>query len=243
MFNYLGFRTSDLEFTSIPDGIDVNMGCPAREVTKVGAGAALLKNPELAALIIKSVKKATKLPVSVKTRLGWNDPTDILTFCRMLEGSGADALVIHARTYQQFFSGQPDWQMVYQVKKQLKIPVILNGGIYSLEDYQKVDLDKIDGVMIGRGALGKPWIFDEVKNPKLRPKTKELRTDLNLIKKTVLEHAGLVYQLKGQQGIKELRKHLAWYFRGIPNSRKVRNKLVTVNSLEEIKKILTSFQL
>lgn len=250
-------NNQELIIMSIPDGIDINMGCPAKDIIKQGAGSDLMKNYKLASQIIKSVKKSTKLPVSVKTRLGWSDPKEILEFSKIIENAGADALTIHGRTYKQGFTGPADWDMVYKVKNQLKIPVILNGGVNSLEDFNKIDLDKIDGVMIGHGALGRPWVFKEINNctpparwpacpakPRRSEKdsseVKEVAGKFNfqLLKETILKHAELVQKLKGERGIIEMRKHLAWYFRGVPNSKEIREKLVKVSTLEEIREVL-----
>ncbi|EKD56447.1 MAG: tRNA-U20-dihydrouridine synthase [uncultured bacterium] len=237
--DYLKIKNLKLKIEAIPAGIDLNFGCPAKDIIAQGAGSALMKNHKLASQIIKSVKMATKLPVSVKTRLGWSDSTEILEFSRIIEASGADALTIHGRTYKQGFASRADWEMIYRVKKQLKIPVILNGGVESVEDYRKIELDKIDGVMIGRGSWGRPWIFSAISRK--NPNYQLLTTNYQLIKDTILEHSNLVQELKGVKGIIEMRKHLTWYFKGVPNSKEIREKLVKVNTLEEIKQILNKF--
>lgn len=232
--NSLKFDICNLEFTSIPEGIDVNMGCPARDITKTGAGAALIKNPKLASRIIKAVKKSIKIPLSVKTRLGWNDDKNILTFLRMLECCGADAITIHGRTVAQGFTGPADWQKIGEIEKMLKIPVIGNGGID--ENFKISDLNfKLDGYMIGRRARGNPWLFENIKLQMSNVKNISLRER----KKIILAHAKLVYELQGERGIVEFRKHLAWYFSGVANSAKIRAQLVKVNSLEDINEILS----
>jgi len=220
-----------LKIKSIPSGIDVNMGCPVHDVTKTGAGAALMKNPELAVKIVKAFKKQVKnIPISVKTRLGWNQHDEILEFAKKMENAGADSITIHGRTYKEGFAGEVDWEMISKVKRQLKIPVIGNGGI-DVENYRYI-IEKygLDGYMIARGALGHPWIFDRNLQFSIN--------DLQSIKKNILKHAKLVQEVKGEKGIIEFRKHLAWYMKGRSKSKEVRNKLVRVNSYQEIVKIL-----
>ncbi len=275
---YFGFCASDFEILSIPNGIDINMGCPARDVVKTGAGSALIKNQENAIKIIKAIKKKVKnIPVSVKTRLGWSNPDEILEFSKKLENAGVNAIAIHGRTYKQKFSGKADWSNIYKVKKMLKIPVIGNGGIVNFEDVgnvryvqivQKLQLQQVkrlnnfnnlniplDGIMIGQGALGKPWLFEELKKQFLISKSEILNNDLNSnnnknkiinnpkakiqkLKTIILQHAKLVDKFKGQEGFKEFRKHFAWYFKDQPNSKKIRSKLNQINSLDDVKDIL-----
>ena len=151
-----------------PDGIDLNMGCPVPKIAqKTAAGAALMKNPTLAAEIVKSVKKAVKLPVSVKTRLGWSNPDEIVKFAVILEKAGADLITIHGRTKAQGYSGTADWETITKVKKILKIPVIANGDIVDCASAKKcLEITGADGLMIGRGSLGSPWVFKEIQNQK-----------------------------------------------------------------------------
>ncbi len=220
-----------LKIASIPAGIDVNMGCPAKDIVKQGAGSALMKNPKLAADIIKSIKKNINIPLTIKTRLGWSDPKEIFDFAKMVEDSGADLIAIHGRTYKQGFSGKANWETIYKVKKNLSIPVILNGGVNTESCKLIADSSKIDGIMVGQGALGRPWIFQEIKN-------KSLLNPYHLLLATVLEHAKLTQKLKGERGIIEFRKHLGWYFKGLPEASAIRSKLSQINSLEDIKKLL-----
>ena len=239
-----------LNVTSIPAGIDVNMGCPVHDVTKLGSGAALLKNPKLASVIIKSIKKKVKnIPISVKTRLGWDNPKEILTFARMLEYCGADAIAIHGRTYRQGFSGEVDWEMIEKVKKQVKIPVIGNGDLGKLKIESekckiKVSLrdiinNKLDGYMIGTGALGRPWVFEKLKIESEKCKIKvSLRDDYNFIKQNILEHARLNQEIKGERSVVEFRKHIAWYLKGLPNISNLRAKLVRIESYNELENYL-----
>ncbi len=239
------------------DGIDINMGCPARKVVSSGHGIALMKDVQLAGEIVGALKESTRLPISVKTRLGIERKDEILTFGPKMEAAGAEALCVHARMYKQGFSGPIDFEVMKKLKSKIKIPLIVSGGVYSAEDAKRT-LEKTgaDGIMIGQGALGRPWIFEEIRKKKEErkgtpayAKASADKNDTNntneggemtwsQIKKTALEHAGLAYKTKGDHGIIEMRKHLAWYVKGQPNASELRRKLVRVESLDDIKKIL-----
>jgi tRNA-dihydrouridine synthase B len=241
--DYLKIENCKLKIESIPDGIDLNMGCPVHDVTKTGAGSALMKNHQLASEIIKAVKKVVKIPVSVKTRLGWSDPNEIFEFAKVIEKSGADALTIHGRTYKQGFAGPADLEIISKVASQLKIPVIANGGLSDPTLHHKPYLIPStpctlplytstpfpSGYMVGRGAIGNPWIFDKVHESKVHESDR---------KKIILQHAELAYKLKGERGIIELRKHLGLYLKDLPNAKKLREKLVRVENISDIKNIL-----
>ncbi len=220
------------------DAIDLNMGCPAKKVVSADNGSALLKNPELAIKIVKAAVAATPLPVSVKTRIGTTkfDPEFFFKFVKDIEAAGAKLLTVHGRTAKQMYSGTSDWDPIYEVKKILKIPVIGNGDIKNGQDaVQK--LGNLDGVMVGRGSFGNPWIFLEIaaafdKKPFVPPTQ---RDKLNLIKR----HLDLSCEFKGEKwGTLEMRKHIVFYIRGFPGASNFRQKLVLAESLEEINKIL-----
>ncbi len=238
-----------------PDGIDINMGCPVPKITgknspltpfnntqnkslKTGAGAALMKNPELAAQIIGAVKKAVGA-VSVKTRLGWAKDDEILEFAKRLEDAGVSAVTIHGRTKKEGYSVAANWKMISQVKKILSIPVIANGDIRSAEDAKRCfEETGADGIMIGRAALGNPWIFNEVQSSKLK-----VQKNKEEIKNIVLRHAKLHLEYYGEKSIVTFRKHLLYYFKGemAPGAKELRKKLSRVSSLEELKKIFDNF--
>ena len=221
-----------------PSGIDINMGCPVPKIAqKTKSGAALMRYPDLAAAIVEAIKKEKLgVPVSVKTRLGWSLDTDIFDFAKRLEQAGADLIAIHGRTKVQGYTGEANWHRIAEVKQKLNIPVIANGDIHSLADINKcLALTGADGVMIGRGALGNPWILGE-KN--------ETITKDKLIK-TILRHAELHMQHYGERGMVTFRKHLVWYFHGdrpagISGIKKIRAELVRVNTLDELSAILAS---
>lgn len=224
------------------DGIDINMGCPAAKVVSSCHGAALIRKPELAAELVHATKKAVKIPVSVKTRLGWETSDTLIPFCKALEEAGAEAFAIHGRTYHQKFTGKADWSAIYELKKQVKVPVIGNGDIYSAQDA----IDKIgnlDGVMVGRGTFGNPWVMKDVADA-LYNREAGLPTvsSLSFGDKVpfILEHCELAVRIKGEKrGMLEMRRHLASYVKGFDGASEMRQKLVRVETLDEAKKILT----
>lgn len=213
-----------------PDGLDINMGCPARKVTKNFHGAALMKEPELAVKIIQTIKKAVPIPVSVKTRLGWSKPDEILKFAPLLEKAGAVAISIHGRTKNQGYEGAANWEMIGRAKKLLKIPVLANGSIFTTFDIEQcLKVTKADGVLIARGALGNPWIFKKIPRENLT---------FQDIKKVALEHAHLQIKYYGDYGMILFRKHLLHYFKGLPKSKEIKIKLARVETLGQLKEIL-----
>lgn len=227
------------------DGIDINMGCPARNVIASQHGSALLKNPELAAEITYSVAQSTKLPVSVKMRIGFSEYNEetFTDFCLNLEKAGATNLTIHGRTTKQGYTGLADWDPIYRIKKKLKISVIGNGDVTSPEIALK-KLKNLDGVMVGRATFGNPLIMYEIYRA-FYPKSKKLAklpTWIEIAEKQIR----LSVEFKGEKrGMLEMRKHLAAYIKGFPGASKYRAKLVRVETekealgiLEEIKNFL-----
>jgi tRNA-dihydrouridine synthase B len=213
------------------DGIDINMGCPSKKVVKSEHGVALRKKPELAYKIIEAVASATSLPVSVKTRLGWKNADDLIEFGQGIQNAGASLITVHGRTYIQGFSEKADYRPIYKLKKHVKIPIIGNGDITSISQGQKM-LKNLDGFMIGRAAVGNPWVFSNQPVPSFSDK-------IPLIKK----HAQLLFKTKGEKvGQLEIRKHLVSYVKSIPNASKHRTKLVHVSSLSEISAILNTIK-
>lgn len=227
------------------DGIDINMGCPANKVIKSQHGASLIKNPKLAQEITQATTEATKLPVSVKTRLGWENSVDLIDFCQGIEKSGAKALTIHGRTYKQAFGGVADWEPIYKLKQELKIPVIGNGDIQTLKD-AKEKLKNLDGFMVGRGTFGNPWLMQEITEYFYHNKKKKTTEENNFIKNwtkfykpVILKHCERAIKTKGERiAMNEMRKHLAMYVKGLPNARELRMKLVLVKNLAEVEEIL-----
>lgn len=225
-----------------PDLLDINFGCPVKKVVSKGAGAGVLKDIDLMVRLTKAVVNSTKLPVTVKTRLGWDENSiNIDEVAERLQDVGIQALSIHARTRSQLYKGHSDWSHIARIKEnqRIKIPIFGNGDIDSpekaLEYRQKYG---VDGIMIGRAAIGYPWIFDEIKHffktgEKLLPPTITDRAE------AVKNHLTWSAQWKGErQGVLEMRRHYANYFRGIPNFKEYRQKLVTLDNLQDILEVL-----
>ncbi len=219
------------------DGIDINMGCPARKVVNSMHGSALLTTPKLAKEIACTTVKATKLPVSVKMRIGFKTYNEkhFLDFIKMLEQTGIQALTIHGRTTAQGFSGTSDWKPICLAKKHLKIPVIGNGDITSAEIALK-RLENLDGIMVGRATFGNPWIMAEIASAL---KGEKYASPTSLEEKTplILKHAKINIKIRGRKGLLEMRKHLAAYIKGFKNASKYRSRLVQVESYDDIKRI------
>ena len=220
-----------------PDGIDINMGCPARKVVGSMHGSALLTKPDLAEEIAKTTVKATKLPVSIKMRIGFKeyDKKHFLDLIKRFEQAGIKSLVIHGRTTKQGFTGKADWKPIYLAKKTLSIPVIGNGDITTPEIAKKRIKD-LDGIMVGRATFGNPWIMAEIAAA-LEDKTYTPPQSLEEKIPLILEHSKLAIEGKGRKGLLEMRKHLAAYIKGFKDASKFRGKLVQVESLEDIEGI------
>lgn len=222
------------------DGIDINMGCPAAKVVSSCHGAALIRKPELAAELVHATKKAVKIPVSVKTRLGWDTKDTLIPFCQALEAAGAEAFAIHGRRFIDKFTGKADWAPIYELKKHVKVPVIGNGDIASAQDA----LDKIgnlDGVMIGRGTYGNPWVMKDVMDALEQRGAVNTVASMSFRDKVpfILEHCELAVKIKGEKrGMMEMRRHLSSYVKGFDGASDMRQKLVRVETLSEAKAIL-----
>lgn len=221
-----------------PDGLDINFGCPAKKVFAHGSGCALMPQKKLAREIISEVCDNTDLPVSIKIRAGLKE-MNALKFIENTKDLSYCAIMIHGRTYEGSFSGPVDFGICEEVKKIVPDKIVLgNGGILTPEDAKNI-LEKyslLDGLGIARGAWGKPFIFDQIKN--LVKYGKYTGYDFKKIKKIMIRHAELIWKDKGKLGMFEIRKHLAWYVRGFPGAVELRRKLVMANSVAEIRKIL-----
>ncbi|MFH0779978.1 MAG: tRNA-dihydrouridine synthase [Parcubacteria group bacterium] len=221
-------------------GIDINFGCPARKVVCHEGGITLLKNLDLCYELIQAACEATKLPVSIKTRVSigqGKEKVTVLKFLEKIENLPVSALMLHGRTYEQGFSGEVDYQMMKLAKEKWSGVVLGNGGLNSPEDVKKMlDMTGVDGVGLGRGLYGRPWLFEQV-NDFLKKGEYDF-PDIDEIKKIALEHAKLNFKNKKDHGIVELRKHLCWYFRGFPGANEMRRKMVRVNSVEDVKNAL-----
>ena len=229
-----------------PDLLDINFGCPVKKVVCKGAGAAVLKDIDLMIRLTKAVIKSTSIPVTVKTRLGWDfDSINIIEVAERLQDVGVQALSIHGRTRSQLYKGEADWSWIEKVKNNSRMhsPIFGNGDVDSPEKaLEYKNKFGIDGIMIGRAAIGYPWFFREVKHffntgERLAPPTLEERLDV------IKEHLRASLKWKGPRvGIFEMRRHYANYLKGIPNVKPIRTKLVMMDTLEEIEEALLSFQ-
>jgi nifR3 family TIM-barrel protein len=210
-------------------GIDLNMGCPAKKVVKSEHGVALRKKPDLAFRLIETVANATRLPVSVKTRLGWSDADDLVTFGKGAENAGANMICIHARTYVNPYNVPAQFEPVYALKHALHIPVLGNGGIVSVADGM-TKLGNLDGFLIGQAAVGNPWVFDP------HGKTPATFAEKRPI---ILLHAKYLIDLKGDYvGAREIRKHLLSYVREFPGAKAFRSRMTHVESYADVVSVL-----
>lgn len=223
------------------DFLDINMGCPAPKIVSGGDGSAIMKNPALAGEIMKAaVKAAGNVPVTAKIRAGWDDETvNAVEVAKILEANGAAAIAVHPRTRMMFYSGKADWNIIKEVKKAVKIPVIGNGDIFKAEDARDM-LEKTgcDGVMIGRGAEGNPFIFRQIRSLLETGEVGFYPTDIMRLEASLLHARGICNDKGEERGIKEARKHFAWYTKGIPGAASLRVKLFEVCSLAEAEEII-----
>ena len=225
------------------DIIDINMGCPVPKIVNNGEGSALMKDHKLAGKIIDAVVKAVKKPVTVKFRKGFERNDDCaVEFARIAEYYGAQAVAVHARTREQYYSGEADWDVIARVKSAVKIPVIGNGDIYDVTDIKKMyERTGADAFMIGRAARGNPWIF---KRAKVYMETGEVIPPPPVcdIAEMILRHAKMNIELKGEYtGMREMRKHAAWYTQGLKNSAKFRDKLSHISTYDELLQIVKKY--
>ena len=225
------------------DILDLNMGCPVPKIVNNGEGSALMKNPRLAGKIIEKTARAIKKPVTVKIRKGFDDNhVNAVEMAKIAEASGATAIAVHGRTREQYYSGKADWDIIRQVKEAVSIPVIGNGDLLTAEDVIAMyEQTGCDGFMIARGVQGNPWIFKQILH--YFETGEHLRKpSFTEVKEMILRHAKMMQEYKGEYiGMREIRKHAAWYTAGYPNSAKLRVLINEVETYDELEACLNKF--
>ncbi|WP_017300741.1 tRNA dihydrouridine synthase DusB [Nodosilinea nodulosa] len=213
--------------------IDINMGCPVNKITKKGGGSSLLRQPEIAEAIVRTVAAAVPVPVTVKTRIGWDDDhINAVEFARRMEAAGAQMLTLHGRTRAQGYHGPARWEWIAQVKAALTIPVIANGDINSIESAVRcLEQTGADGVMCSRGTLGYPFLVGEI-DRFLKTGIAPLPPTPEDMLRCARTHLGLLWQYKGQRGIHQARKHMAWYVKGFEGAAPLRQRLCQIEAVE-----------
>nr|WP_245579433.1 tRNA dihydrouridine synthase DusB [Halonatronum saccharophilum] len=229
---------------SSPEIIDLNVGCPAPKIVKNGYGSALMKEPKLLGEVVKAMVEATDTTITVKIRKGWDDNNiNAVEIAKIAQDNGAKAIIVHGRTREEFYTGKADWDIIRRVKESLEIPIIGNGDIFTLDDGVRMLKETgCDGVMVGRGAQGNPWLINQIAQylktgDKLDPPSAQERLD------TAIKHLSYLVQYKGEPvGVKEMRKHASWYIKGLKNCTYAKDLLNKAETLDGMKNILEEYK-
>ena len=234
----------ELSATGRYEGIDINMGCPAHKVACSGEGSGLLRTPEVAQRIMEEVVKASHVPVSVKLRLGWDESCiNVVDMARRAEAAGVSEITVHGRTRQQQYAGEANWDYIAQVKQAVSIPVLGNGDIFTAEDGMcRLRKSGVDGLMIGRGAMGNPWLFNQLR-ALLQGGEAHVPTVHDKIE-TALRHYRMLLEWKSQRvAVNEMRKHIGWYLHGVRGAAQMRAKINLIDDPQEVFAVLREFEL
>ena len=225
------------------DMIDFNMGCPVPKIVNNGEGSALMKNPKLAHDILAAMVKAVKIPVTVKFRAGWDDAhRNAVEIAKAVEAAGVSAVAVHGRTRQQFYEGKADWKIIAEVKQAVSVPVFGNGDIFTVEDGLRMLKETgVDGLMIGRGADGNPWLFRELAAV-LRGEERPAAPTLTERLAQASEHLDMLIDYKGEHiSVKEMRRHISAYLKGLPHAAEFRGRFHKVDTREQFRELLAEY--